>query len=554
MLLKRFGKIEHKESAMTGKIIILGLLLLSFCFIGMGYLSDQAVIRYSNTLVQVITSDFTDYPKEIDEAYKKTANFGQKRVHVSGPIDDIVVANINNDKFSDVAILDYSNKKVKVLLGADNLQFKEPIEKKFDDMYDLFAGVADFNGDKKIDLAVANDSDDKHFSVFLQKGAGKLKKPKHISADDSSTYNFYYAKTLDFNGDGKPDILGLRGDDVLFACRNVGRGKFKVNKLDDKVGDDGLITGDFDGDGYDDFIVADSIKDKIYFFKSKGTGSFTQTKSNNVSDLGSELYAADINQDGNLDLVGAGSWSGKAWTFFGKGNGTFKKKKTLSDSRYFKYGACITDFDGDKKPDIAAAESSGIYYFPAKGKGNFDKPSIMGNGLNFTRNGSYNGANNIGFGNFNNDNKPDIVGAQYYGTTSKPNCSLVFFRNGGKPASLNISNLQIASKSFILMFVYVKGTVDFSGSGIDFRYNPNGEDSRDSAFLTINVDVGSWPFGFSVTAWATGNFMHKPGSQSGTISFDLVIPTSSFIIGTISVTVDWIELTDYNLVQSNRID
>jgi len=260
---------------MKGKIIIFFLVFL-FCFIGMDLSPVQDIIQNPNGVVTIVPYEMDFYPSEIDHAYAATTNFSQKRVHFSGHIDDIVVANINNDQFSDLAILDYSNKKVKILLGADNLQFQSPIEKRFDDMYDLFAGVADFNGDKKIDLAVANDSNDKHFSVFLQKAGGKLKKPKNISAGESSAWDLYYAKTLDFNGDGKPDILGLRGDDALIACRNVGRGKFKANVIKDKVGDDGLITGDFDGDGYDDFIVADTLKDKIYFFKSKGKSCYSQ--------------------------------------------------------------------------------------------------------------------------------------------------------------------------------------------------------------------------------------------------------------------------------------
>jgi hypothetical protein len=559
-ILQSSSKIEHKECRVK-RVFVFVFLLGLLCYAGSDHLIKRAnqnlKIRNPRYFVMLDRNNPPFSPRELNRANQQAANFRQKRVCFPGQIDDLLVADLNKDGFSDLAILDFSSKKILTWMGDNTLQFAKRYERKFADMKPLFAGAADYTEDKKLDLAIDNSSDTKHFSIFPGDGTGKLKNSKTIVSDESSTSDFNYATTLDFNGDGKPDLLGLKNDGTLIACRNLGKAKFKVTKIEDNRYNSGIAAGDFDGDKNDDFFVAEPYAGYIEFFRSNGDGTFTPKRSISVEKWVEDLYAADITGDKKLDLIGAGGYGGHPWTMNGQGNGNMLKKKTLPGNSTLKYGACVADINGDKKLDIVSAEQSGLYYYPAKNKGVYEKYYVLGQSLNFGRNGEdLSSASNIGVGNFNGDKKPDIVGAQYFGSSSSPSTNLVFFINGEQPANLQISNLKIESCSFDGKYIYVKGSVDYSGSGIDFHFDASGKTPYDSAFMKIQfylyIDYFS---NYYITAWATGDFMHKPGTNSGTIDFDLTLPSPVVITGTYTstTTVKYVYLTDYNLVTSNQI-
>jgi hypothetical protein len=546
-------------------IFMLGLL----CFAGSDYLIKQVnqndEIRNPGYFAKLVRNDPPFSPPGLNKPDRQAANFRQRRVHITNQVDDILVADLNKDGLSDVAILDGSSKKILTLMGDTTLKFAKRYERKFTEMEARFAGVADYTEDKILDLAVVNSSNTstKHFSIFPGDGTGKLKKPITIVYNEPSQWTFRYAKTLDFNGDGKPDLLGLKYDGTLIACRNIGKGKFSVTKIDGNGSNAGLAAGDFDGDKKDDFFVHEVMpyytSQKIHFFKSNGDGTFTAKKTISIKYLEEDLYAADINNDQKLDLIGSGNFAQRPWTMLGQGNGNMRNWKTLQGDSTLRHGACITDINGDKKPDIVSAEPSGLYYYPAKNKGVYEKYYVLGESLKFDRAG-YLGESNVGVGNFNKDKKPDIVGAQYFGESYKPYTNLLFFINGEKPANLQISNLKITSSSFDGTYIYVKGSVDYSGSALDFHYDESAKTPYDSAFMEINMQVDIYVGNyyadhFHLTATVTGEFINKPGTNSGTIDFDLTIPSPVKVIGTYTATttVKYVYLTDYNLIKSNEI-
>src|SRR5207244_13383978 len=90
--------------------------------------------------------------------------------------------------------------------------------------------AADFNGDGKIDLALANEVDNT-VSILLGNGDGMFK-PQTTVAVGMRPYSF---ASGDFNGDGKVDLVTLNiGDGTVTLLLNNGDGT--LTRLDSPSG------------------------------------------------------------------------------------------------------------------------------------------------------------------------------------------------------------------------------------------------------------------------------------------------------------------------------
>ena len=111
----------------------------------------------------------------------------------------------------------------------------------------------------------------------------------------------------------------------------------------------GIVSGDFNNDGYPDLAIADA-SGIIQVFLGHGNGAFTAGASFNPFTGGGpgqsvSLAAADFNGDGNLDLVVNGHY-----ILLGNGDGTFTMGTTPPNA----VGAIaqVADFNGDGHADI----------------------------------------------------------------------------------------------------------------------------------------------------------------------------------------------------------
>lgn len=137
---------------------------------------------------------------------------------VYGPYS-VVVADLNGDNKPDLAVANFSEGTVRVLLGNGDGTFQEQEKEKHvyptgDGPFTLAQGY--FLGDKKLDLVTANNSNT--VSILLGNGDGTFQPVQNYKAG----YSPASVAVGDFNGDGKPDLaVANRGDSTVSVLLNI---------------------------------------------------------------------------------------------------------------------------------------------------------------------------------------------------------------------------------------------------------------------------------------------------------------------------------------------
>jgi hypothetical protein len=234
--------------------------------------------------------------------------------------------------------------------------------------------VADFNGDKKNDVAAFN-------TMLLGNGDGTLE------GNPATPGAFGFNAMGDFNGDGHPDFASV-GPIQQVSTSQSGPGNFAAS------------LNIWLNDGKNNFTLAHTYAINI--------------PSPNIADTIANVgvsYAVDLNGDGKLDLVGY-VWDASGLnmiTLLGNGDGSFgtpvPTNVTSASNRLIQLAFSFGDLNGDGKPDLLLNAGSGpvpatFYVFLSKGDGTFGPSSAPFVGGSF---------GNIVVGDFNNDKKLDVI-------------------------------------------------------------------------------------------------------------------------------------------------
>lgn len=302
---------------------------------------------------------------------------GKFSTPVASPIfatESIALADINGDGFLDLVTPEESLNSVAVVLGNGKGQFGLA---KTDNLSGTVYGpnstvVADFNGDGKLDLAVAETNfPTGQVAVSLGNGQGSFGTPVISPLQSEAINNQDLMLSGDFNGDGKPDLIIMddysNGFQVLLGN---GDGSFQA-PVDTKLNTTlNFAIGDFNVDGKTDVVVStfSNGQELISIYLSKGDGTFT-LGAQYTEQYGGPIVA-DVNRDGKSDLVFVGN---PVFVMLGDGDGTFQKPITGPVVLGQSY-AVLNDFNGDGVPDIVVATSSGLAFLKGNGDGTFQSP------------------------------------------------------------------------------------------------------------------------------------------------------------------------------------
>ena len=298
-----------------------------------------------------------------------------------------VAADFNGDGFFDLAVVDNCGTTcgfVSILLGKGDGTFQAKTDYPVGQS-PFGIVVQDFNGDGKLDLAVANTSNT--ISILLGNGDGTFQPHKDTTSDNAPAA----LATGDFDGDKIPDlVISHTGAPwALTFMKGNGDGTFQpeqqIGYFYHTYDTYNLTAVDLNRDGKLDLTLTDISDGGVLVFLGNGDGTFQPQVSYATGVYPFAFAVQDLNGDGNLDLVVADQEQNNLTILLGNGDGTFSPKKNLPRvpvliEQTSAIAAVIGDFNGDGIPDLAIAEGDvdyldgGISVLLGKGKGLFQPP------------------------------------------------------------------------------------------------------------------------------------------------------------------------------------
>ncbi|MFQ5657465.1 MAG: FG-GAP-like repeat-containing protein, partial [Candidatus Methylomirabilales bacterium] len=197
--------------------------------------------------------------------------------------------------------------------------------------------VADFNGDQKLDLAVANTFSNT-ISIIRGQGSRQFSAPQTLDAGDGPQS----IASDDFNGDGFIDLIvaNLYSDDLTFFLGD-GEGGFQPSEpipapaprkrafVFDVVAVD-VAAGDLNGDGNLDVARVSSSRPQVEVRFGNGQGGFTDPVSHPASTGPRAVTIGDVNVDGITDIAVANFYGDEISLLLGTGGGGFAGRLNYS--------------------------------------------------------------------------------------------------------------------------------------------------------------------------------------------------------------------------------
>ncbi len=239
--------------------------------------------------------------------------------------------------------------------------------------------IGDLDGDGKPEIAVASEAANR-VSVFRNTwltstlGAGSFAAKVDLVTGSTPVS----VGIADFDGDGKPDLAVANNlSNTVSVLRNtasvgtIQESSF-AGKVDFAVGTNpnSIFMGDLDGDGKADLATANIESNTLSVLHNTATagsitsGSFAAGVSLATGTNPSSVAMGDLDGDGKLDVVGTNLNSANLFVFRNIGasgsitTSSFAPRIDFAAGQ-LPYALAIGDLDGDTKPDLAVVNRNG---------------------------------------------------------------------------------------------------------------------------------------------------------------------------------------------------
>ncbi|MBZ5655114.1 MAG: FG-GAP-like repeat-containing protein [Acidobacteriia bacterium] len=387
----------------------------------------------------------------------------------------IAIGDVNGDKKNDIVTSTFLGDVVLFQnQGSGTFALKGSIGKASGGQASWLVSMADINGDKKLDLVVADSVGE--IWTFYGKGNGTFTAGPIYAVQywEQPPDNMILA---DFNGDGALDIFkpleGQTWDGQVILGRSDGT--FQMNQAYGWTyppGNGGnLVMADFNGDGFPDVAYGYARSAnltqagfEVMLGSSHGVlGAPTFVSAINCGSWTEWIAAGDVNGDGKADMVATinnNCASSEVAVLIGLGTGKFKAPVYYSTgSTAQPVDVFLEDLNGDSKPDMVISNWDGtISILLNKGKGTFGTASVITSVAAFSPH-----LHALTFGDFNGDGKLDIAAATYYPQDQSPTGSNVYVLPGNGDGTFQAVIATAAAPTYVYTGALAAG--DFNKDG-----------------------------------------------------------------------------------------
>ncbi len=423
--------------------------------------------------------------------------------------------------------------------------------------------AADFNGDGNMDLAVSNfgnlsNNTGGNIAIFFGNGAGSFTAGPTVNSGATPVALF----AADFNGDNKMDLAVANVDpaDTISILLGNGDGTFQPPMpYSVPISPASVIAVDFNHDNHLDLAVANGYGGGVSILLGNGNGTF-QPAQQYPAGNGQSTYLEwiDLNGDNNPDLIVSNPQSYGISLLLGKGDGSFQapaEYATCAGSQSF---GLVNDNAGKLWIATADAVSGDVCYMRLLPSGVADGPPIYMPPR--TPSGPAN-ATGVATGDLNGDGFPDIVAAAQGaisvlllvpGATFSPAVNYTL-QSSSQPVEVAVADIDGDGKNDVVAASLFTGNSGNFGGTLDVALNNgNGTLGTQSSYA-----LGGYPGGFEgavPSGLVTGDFNgdHKPdvavgyqpdpsGGGSGGISVFInqaggtLLPAVSYPVGGLAV-------------------
>ena len=277
----------------------------------------------------------------------------------SGSLSSIVAADVNGDGATDLVVWSNGANRVYVLLGNGDGAFQtasgaQVLNPGFGGSSSNGLAVADMNNDGYPDILVL-DNNFNYINVLLGNGNGTFQAVKHTIIP----YNANDFAVGDFNGDGKADVAidYAQYNNEVSLFPGLGTGFFSAGitlglPRAEQTGHP--AAGSLRGNGIIDLVVPDSASAHIFVYHGTGSGlgAASSLVINHTPNL---VFLADLDHDGNLDMVA--TYASSLGFFHGNGDGTFGAEQDFATGNGV--GNVVSgDFNNDGVLDLITSNTS----------------------------------------------------------------------------------------------------------------------------------------------------------------------------------------------------